>query len=196
MPVDCRSHAPAGMQFVTLCVTRRFCDFRWIEVRLKSPFRPSATYFDGAKVSKPPGSVSGPTSSGSFALSLLRGSPQRAIHGPVRLAWRPARLPPDQRQDSAVTYVALCVVCAIVVEKHFRAIWLKARLGNSWPSCQSEVIGTSVVQSVNATALSLSALSLLRARPRGLPRRRQWANRQPARRETRGGETGSCSGRG
>ncbi|MCF5364108.1 hypothetical protein GIW03_20485, partial [Pseudomonas syringae] len=25
----------------------------------------------------------------------------------MRLAWRPARLPPDQRQDSAVTYVAL-----------------------------------------------------------------------------------------
>ncbi|KPW61419.1 Uncharacterized protein ALO80_04605, partial [Pseudomonas caricapapayae] len=57
-----------------------------------------------------------------------RGSPQRAIHGPVRLAWRPARLPPDQRQDSAVTYVALCVVCAIAVEKRFRAVWLKARM--------------------------------------------------------------------
>ncbi|UZA79453.1 hypothetical protein EZZ79_10805 [Pseudomonas syringae] len=37
----------------------------------------------------------------------------------MRLAWRPARLPPDQRQDSAVTYVALCVVSAIAVEKHF-----------------------------------------------------------------------------
>ncbi|RMP10860.1 hypothetical protein ALQ30_04874 [Pseudomonas syringae pv. persicae] len=36
---------------------------------------------------------------------------------PVRLAWRPARLPPDQRQDSAVTNVALCVVSAIAVEK-------------------------------------------------------------------------------
>ncbi|MCK0545973.1 hypothetical protein JTE78_25380, partial [Pseudomonas syringae pv. aptata] len=48
----------------------------------------------------------------------IRGSPQRAIHGAVRLAWRPARLPPDQRQDSAVTYVALCVVCATAVEKH------------------------------------------------------------------------------
>ncbi|MFH7517029.1 hypothetical protein, partial [Pseudomonas syringae group genomosp. 7] len=76
-------------------------------------------YFDGAKVTKAPGSVSGPTASGSFALTLIRGSPQRAIHGPVRLAWRPARLPPDQRQDSAVTYVALCVVCATGVEKHF-----------------------------------------------------------------------------
>ncbi len=110
------------MQFVTLCVTQRLCDFRLIEVRLKSPFRPSATYFDGAKVGKAPSSVSGPTSSGSFALSLIRGSPQRAIHGPMRLAWRPARLPPDQRQDSAVTYVALCVVSAIAVEKHFRAL--------------------------------------------------------------------------
>ncbi|PBQ15255.1 hypothetical protein CCL09_19490, partial [Pseudomonas congelans] len=29
------------------------------------------------------------------------------------------RLPPDQRQDSAVTYVALCFVSAIAVEKHF-----------------------------------------------------------------------------
>ncbi|PAB33346.1 hypothetical protein CCZ00_11920, partial [Pseudomonas savastanoi pv. fraxini] len=25
------------MQFVTLCVTRRFCDVRWIGVRLRSP---------------------------------------------------------------------------------------------------------------------------------------------------------------
>ncbi|AVX26682.1 hypothetical protein DA456_26585 [Pseudomonas syringae pv. atrofaciens] len=111
------------MQFVTLRVTQGFCDVRWIEVRLKSPFRPSASYFDGAKVTKPPGSVSGPTSSGSFALPLIRGSPQRAIHGPVRLAWRPARLPPDQRQDSAVTYVALCVVSAIATEKRFYARW-------------------------------------------------------------------------
>ncbi|RMV48891.1 hypothetical protein ALP09_04536, partial [Pseudomonas amygdali pv. lachrymans] len=37
------------------------------------------------------------------------------------LAWRPARLPPDQRQDSAVTYVALCVVSAIVIKKRFYA---------------------------------------------------------------------------
>ncbi|KPX74350.1 Uncharacterized protein ALO84_00549, partial [Pseudomonas syringae pv. maculicola] len=53
-----------------------------------------------------PGSVSGPTSSGSFVLALIRGSPHRAILGPVRLARRPASHPPDQRQDSAVTYVA------------------------------------------------------------------------------------------
>ncbi len=66
-----------------------------------------------------PGSVSGPTSSGSFALSLIRGSLQRAILGPVRLARRPASLPPDQRQSSAVTYVALCVVSAIVIKKRF-----------------------------------------------------------------------------
>ncbi|PBP43853.1 hypothetical protein CCL14_03475, partial [Pseudomonas syringae] len=38
------------MQFVTLRVTQWFFVLRWIEVRLKSPFRPSATYFDGAKV--------------------------------------------------------------------------------------------------------------------------------------------------
>ncbi|OUM04782.1 hypothetical protein BW686_24575 [Pseudomonas syringae] len=36
----------------------------------------------------------------------------------MRLARRPAEHPPDQRQRSAVTYVALCVVTAIVVEKH------------------------------------------------------------------------------
>ncbi|RMV76617.1 hypothetical protein ALP05_02011, partial [Pseudomonas caricapapayae] len=34
----------------------------------------------------------------------------------------------DQRQGSAVTYVAFCVVCAIAVEKRFRAVWLKARM--------------------------------------------------------------------
>ncbi|WP_236425824.1 hypothetical protein, partial [Pseudomonas syringae] len=88
-------------------------------LRIDAPFRPSASYFDGAKVTKTPGSVSGPTSSGSFVLTLIRGSPQRAIHGPVRLAWRPARLPPDQCQDSAVTYVALCVVSDIVIKKRF-----------------------------------------------------------------------------
>ncbi|RXT71311.1 hypothetical protein B0A94_26740 [Pseudomonas syringae] len=38
-----------GMQFVTLCVTRRFFIVRWIEVRLRSPFRPSATHFEGPK---------------------------------------------------------------------------------------------------------------------------------------------------
>ncbi|GBH12156.1 Adenylyl- and sulfurtransferase ThiI [Pseudomonas syringae pv. actinidiae] len=38
---------------------------------------------------------------------------------PVRLARRPASHPPDQRQDSAVTYVALCVVSAIAIEKRF-----------------------------------------------------------------------------
>ncbi|KPY13546.1 Uncharacterized protein ALO55_05599 [Pseudomonas savastanoi pv. phaseolicola] len=41
------------------------------------------------------------------------------MHGPVRLAWRPARLPPDQRQGSAVTKVALCVVSAIAIKKRF-----------------------------------------------------------------------------
>ncbi|MBX6406288.1 hypothetical protein K4M10_20300, partial [Pseudomonas syringae pv. tomato] len=66
-----------------------------------------------------PGSVSGPTSSGSFALPLIRGSLQRAILGPVQLARRPASHPPDQRQSSAVTYVALCVVSAIAIKKRF-----------------------------------------------------------------------------
>ncbi|AQX60492.1 hypothetical protein B1F85_13750 [Pseudomonas syringae pv. actinidiae] len=49
---------------------------------------------DRAKVTKPPGSVSGPTSSGSFALTLIRRSPQRTIHGPVRLTRHPCRVPP------------------------------------------------------------------------------------------------------
>ncbi|MCF9004386.1 hypothetical protein GIW25_21175 [Pseudomonas syringae] len=60
------------MQFVTLCVTQRFCDIRWVWARLTSPFRPSASYFDEAKVTKAP-----------------------------------------------VTYVALCVVCAIAIKKRF-----------------------------------------------------------------------------
>ncbi|GBH08271.1 hypothetical protein KPSA1_01642 [Pseudomonas syringae pv. actinidiae] len=67
-----------------------------------------------------PGSVSGPISSGSFALTLIRRSPQRTIHGPVRR-------PPDQRQSSAVTYVALCVVSAIEVKKRFRLCAVTAR---------------------------------------------------------------------
>ncbi len=66
-----------------------------------------------------PGSVSGPTSSGSFALSLIRGSLQRAILGPVQLARRPASHPPDQCQGSAVTYVALCVASATAIKKRF-----------------------------------------------------------------------------
>ncbi|NAT38729.1 hypothetical protein CU661_16585 [Pseudomonas syringae pv. actinidifoliorum] len=37
----------------------------------------------------------------------------------MRLARRPASHPPDQRQESAVTYVALCVVSAIATEKRF-----------------------------------------------------------------------------
>ncbi|OSR41598.1 hypothetical protein BV332_01459 [Pseudomonas syringae pv. actinidiae] len=74
---------------------------------------------DGAKVGNPPGSVSGPTSSGSFALTLIRGSLQRAILGPVQLARRPASHPPDQRQGSAVTYVAIGVVSAIAIKKRF-----------------------------------------------------------------------------
>ncbi|ATV20869.1 hypothetical protein CT122_09825 [Pseudomonas syringae pv. actinidiae] len=49
----------------------------------------------------------------------MRRSLQRAIHGPVQLARRPASHPPDQRQGSAVTYVALCVVSAIVIKKRF-----------------------------------------------------------------------------
>ncbi|KPC07180.1 Uncharacterized protein AC500_3291 [Pseudomonas amygdali pv. lachrymans] len=36
MPVDCRSHS--AWEF---CVIQRFCDIRWIGVRLKSSFRPS-----------------------------------------------------------------------------------------------------------------------------------------------------------
>ncbi|MCF9004613.1 hypothetical protein CBI55_16070 [Pseudomonas syringae] len=40
------------MQFVTLRVTQRFWNVRWIGVRLRSPFRPSASYFDEAKVTK------------------------------------------------------------------------------------------------------------------------------------------------
>ncbi|KPW75910.1 hypothetical protein ALQ65_100788 [Pseudomonas syringae pv. coriandricola] len=35
--------------FVTLCVIQRFCDVSWICLRLKAPFRPSATHFEGPK---------------------------------------------------------------------------------------------------------------------------------------------------
>ncbi|NAT24943.1 hypothetical protein CU665_19695 [Pseudomonas syringae pv. actinidifoliorum] len=35
--------------FVKLCVTQRFCYVSWICLRLKAPFRPSATDFEGSK---------------------------------------------------------------------------------------------------------------------------------------------------
>ncbi|KPW19344.1 Uncharacterized protein ALO83_00435, partial [Pseudomonas cannabina pv. alisalensis] len=69
--VNYRATLRVDMPFWTLCVlfvalrvTQRFCEVSWICLRLKASFRPSATYFDGAKVGKPPSSVSGPTSSG------------------------------------------------------------------------------------------------------------------------------------
>ncbi|QHE98526.1 hypothetical protein PMA4326_019320 [Pseudomonas syringae pv. maculicola str. ES4326] len=37
----------------------------------------------------------------------------------MRLARRPAEHPPDQCQDSAVTYVAIGVVSAIAIKKRF-----------------------------------------------------------------------------
>ncbi|QHF00284.1 hypothetical protein PMA4326_016815 [Pseudomonas syringae pv. maculicola str. ES4326] len=37
----------------------------------------------------------------------------------MRLARRPASHPPDQCQDSAVTYVAIYVVHAFAIKKHF-----------------------------------------------------------------------------
>ncbi|KPW70176.1 Uncharacterized protein ALO76_04465, partial [Pseudomonas syringae pv. coriandricola] len=51
---ECPDQAPkrVGMQFVTLCVTRRFCDVSWMCSRLKAPFRPSATDFEGSKQAK------------------------------------------------------------------------------------------------------------------------------------------------
>ncbi|AQX58670.1 hypothetical protein B1R35_11330 [Pseudomonas syringae pv. actinidiae] len=82
-----------------------------------------------------PGSVSGPTSSGSFALSLIRGPLQRAILGPVQLARRPASHPPDQRQSSAVTYVALCVASAIAIKKRFQLSCDAPRRMQFWTLC-------------------------------------------------------------
>ncbi|RMO00843.1 hypothetical protein ALQ51_02707, partial [Pseudomonas cannabina] len=52
-----RATLRVGMPFWTLCVlfvalrvTQRFCEVSWICLRLKAPFRPSASDFDGAKV--------------------------------------------------------------------------------------------------------------------------------------------------
>ncbi|MCF5224466.1 hypothetical protein GIW32_13290 [Pseudomonas syringae] len=51
-----RATLRVGMQFWTLCVlcvglhvTQGVCDVRGIDVRLKAPFRPSASYFEGSK---------------------------------------------------------------------------------------------------------------------------------------------------
>ncbi|RMN50007.1 hypothetical protein ALQ58_04946 [Pseudomonas syringae pv. apii] len=106
------------MHFVTLCVTQ-LCDSVRFRLDLRHLFAPRRVTLKDQS-NQNPGSVSGPTSSGSFALSLIRGSPQRAILGPVRLARRPASHPPDQRQDSAVTYVALCVASDTAIKKRFR----------------------------------------------------------------------------
>ncbi|RMR17156.1 hypothetical protein ALP89_05584 [Pseudomonas syringae pv. persicae] len=107
--------------FVTLRVIRRFARSVRYAFDSRHLFAPRRlTLKDQSKQN--PSSVSGPTSSGSFALTLIRGPPQRAILGPVRLARRPASHPPDQRQGSAVTYVAICVVSAIVIKKRFPTI--------------------------------------------------------------------------
>ncbi|NAS97001.1 hypothetical protein CU668_11990 [Pseudomonas syringae pv. actinidifoliorum] len=37
------------IHFVTRCFTQRFCDVSWMCSRLKAPFRPSATDFEGSK---------------------------------------------------------------------------------------------------------------------------------------------------
>ncbi|RMO83730.1 hypothetical protein ALQ32_05350, partial [Pseudomonas syringae pv. tagetis] len=79
-----------GMQFWTLRVTQGFCNVSWICSRLKSPFRPSATYFEGSK----------------YAKSWLRFRPD--FVGFLRPG-----------TDPGVTYVALCVVSAIAVKKRF-----------------------------------------------------------------------------
>ncbi len=110
------------MPFWTLCVlfvalraTCWFCESVRFGLDSSHLFAPRRlTLMDQSKQN--PRSVSGPTSSGSFALSLIRGPLQRAIPGPVQLARRPASHPPDQRQSSAVTYVAPCVVSAIVIK--------------------------------------------------------------------------------
>ncbi len=113
------------MQFWTLCVlyvalraTCWFCESVRFGLDSRHLFAPRRlTLMDQSKQN--PRSVSGPTSSGSFALTLIRRSLQRAILGPVQLARRPASHPPDQRQSSAVTYVALCVASAIAIKKRF-----------------------------------------------------------------------------
>ncbi|NAS93306.1 hypothetical protein CVE24_19715 [Pseudomonas syringae pv. actinidiae] len=57
----------------------------------------------------------------------------------MQLARRPASHPPDQRQGSAVTYVALCVVSAIAVKKRFfnyrATLRVACRSGRSASSC-------------------------------------------------------------
>ncbi|MBL3865509.1 hypothetical protein EGU77_01235 [Pseudomonas syringae pv. theae] len=80
------------MQFWTLCVlrvalrvTQGFCDVSWICFRLEATFRPSATDFEGIKVSKIPAPFP------ADFVGFLR----------------------------PVTYVALCVVSAIVIKSAF-----------------------------------------------------------------------------
>ncbi len=125
-----------------------------------------------------PGSVSGPTSSGSFALTLIRGSLQRAILGPVQLARRPASHPPDQRQRSAVTYVALCVVSAIAIKKRFfnyratlRVVCSSGRSASSlWRFASHNGFAMSVIFVYGSSHLFASRRPTLRDQSRQSPR--------------------------
>ncbi|GGJ38234.1 hypothetical protein GCM10009085_35020 [Pseudomonas avellanae] len=97
MPPRCRA-VEKETQSVDTSVTQ-LCDSVSFRLDLSHLFAPRRlTLKDQSKQN--PGSVSGPISSGSFVLTLIRGSP-------------------DQCQDSAVTYVALCVVSAIVIKSTF-----------------------------------------------------------------------------
>jgi len=58
-----------------------------------SPLRPYGALLCLGKVGKPSAPLSGPASRDSLAPALLRGSPQRAIPGPVRLTRHPCRAP-------------------------------------------------------------------------------------------------------
>ncbi len=160
------------MQFWTLCVlfvalraTCWFCESVRFGLDSSHLFAPRRLTLRD-QIEQSPGSVSGPTSSGSFALSLIRGSLQRAIPGPVQLARRPASHPPDQRQSSAVTYVALCVASAIAVKKRFSNYRATLRV-----ACRSGRSASSVWRYASHNGFAMSVMFVHDSRHLFAPRR-------------------------
>ncbi len=72
------------------------CGFSEPNAWLKAPFRPPATYFDGAKYANPCAPVPAPASPGFLRPDTDSGGRCKwAIHGPVQLNRHPCRLPPE-----------------------------------------------------------------------------------------------------
>ncbi|PBK47954.1 hypothetical protein BUE60_28070 [Pseudomonas syringae pv. actinidiae] len=76
----------------------------------------------------------------------------------MQLARRPASHPPDQRQGSAVTYVALCVVSANAVKKRFFNYRATLRVACSSGRSASSFLRFEVFRVLNKTVITSAKL--------------------------------------